>query len=52
MKSADPHPNSRKEEPRMNSMIKELASINFFIIWLIIFGGILFLRVVKNRLED
>lgn len=36
----------------MNVMIKELASINFFIIWLIIFGGILFLRIIRNRLED
>ena len=36
----------------MNIMAKELASINFFIIWLIILGGFLFLKVLKNRLED
>ena len=36
----------------MNIMTRELASINFFIIWLVIFGGILFIRVVKNRLEN
>jgi hypothetical protein len=36
----------------MNLMTRELASINLFIIWVIIFGGILFLKIVKNRLED
>lgn len=35
----------------MNLMTKELATINFFIIWVIIFGGLLFLRIVKTRLE-
>jgi len=36
----------------MNIMMKELASINLFIIFVIVFGGVLFLKVVKNRLED
>lgn len=36
----------------MNIMIKELASINFFIIWLIIIGAFAFLKIVKNHLED
>ena len=36
----------------MNLMTKELATINLFIIWIIIFGGIVFLKIVKNRLED
>jgi len=36
----------------MNLMTRELATINLFIIWIIIFGGIVFLKVVKNRLED
>jgi len=42
---------AQRKEPKMNLMTKELAAINFFIIWVIIFGGILFLRIVKNRLE-
>jgi hypothetical protein len=36
----------------MNLLIKELASINFIIIWLIIIGASAFLRIVKNHLED
>jgi len=36
----------------MNLMAKELATINLFIIVLIIFGGFLLLRVLKNRLGD
>jgi hypothetical protein len=36
----------------MNLMIGELASINFFIIWLVIIGAFAFLKVVKNHLED
>jgi hypothetical protein len=36
----------------MNHMARELATVNLFIIWIIIFGGILFLKVIKNRLED
>ena len=36
----------------MNLMIRELASINFFIIWLVIVGAFAFLKIVKNRLED
>jgi hypothetical protein len=34
----------------MNVWVKELASINFFVIWLIIVGAFAFLRLVKNRL--
>jgi hypothetical protein len=45
------HSTAQRKEPKMNLMTKELASINFFIIWVIIFGGLLFLRIVKNRLE-
>ena len=44
--------NSKKKERTMNFMMKELASINLFIIFVIVFGGVLFLKVVKNRLED
>ena len=36
----------------MNPMIKELASINFFVIWLVIVGAFAFLKIVKNHLED
>jgi hypothetical protein len=36
----------------MSLMIKEIAFSNLFIIWLIIFGGFAFLKIVKRRLED
>jgi len=36
----------------MNLMIRELASINFFIIWLIVIGAVAFLKIVKNHLGD
>jgi len=36
----------------MNLLIKELASVNFFIIWLVIIGGFAFLKIVKSRLKD
>jgi hypothetical protein len=42
----------KRGAPEMNLMTRELATANLFIIWIIIFGGILFLKVVKNRLED
>ena len=35
----------------MNPVIRELASINLFIILMVLFGAITFLRVVKNLLE-
>jgi len=35
----------------MNPIIKELASINLFIILMVVFGAFAFLRVVKNILE-
>jgi hypothetical protein len=36
----------------MSLMIKEFAFSNLFIIWLIIFGGFTFLRIVKKKLEE
>jgi len=36
----------------MNLMIKEFAFYNLFIIWLIIFGGFAFLKVLKRKLEN
>ena len=36
----------------MSLMVKELAFSNLFIIWLIIFGGFAFLKIVTKRLED
>ena len=36
----------------MNMMIKELASVNLFLIWLIILGGFVVLKIVKKRFED
>ena len=35
----------------MNIWMRELATVNFFVIWLIIIGAFAVLRVVKNRLE-
>jgi len=35
----------------MNPVIRELASINLFIILMVLFGAFTFLRVVKNLLE-
>jgi len=35
----------------MNYMVKELASVNLFIIWVIIIGGLAFLKVVKRHFE-
>ena len=45
---------SRTEEGglKMSVMMKELASVNLFIIWLVIIGGFAFLRIVRRRLED
>jgi len=37
---------------KMSMMIKELALSNLFIIWLIIFGGFAFLKILKRQLED
>jgi hypothetical protein len=36
----------------MAAIINEFALSNLFIIWLIIFGGFAFLRIVKKQLED
>jgi len=36
----------------MSVMIKELALTNLFIIWVIIFGGFAFLKILKRQLED
>ncbi len=36
----------------MNLMIKELASVNLFVIWLIILGGFVVLKIVKRQFED
>ena len=35
----------------MNLWMRELATINLFVIWVIIIGAFAVLRVVKNRLE-
>jgi hypothetical protein len=35
----------------MNPIIKELASVNLFIILMVVFGAFTFLKVVKNLLE-
>jgi hypothetical protein len=36
----------------MNMMIKEFATVNLFIIWVIIFGGFAFLKILKRKLEE
>ena len=33
-------------------MIKEIACVNLFLIWLIIIGGFVAIRIVKKRFED
>jgi len=35
----------------MNLWMRELATINLFVIWLVIMGAFAVLRIVKNRLE-
>jgi len=35
----------------MNIMIGEFATVNMFIIWVIIFGGFAFLKILKRKLE-
>jgi hypothetical protein len=49
--SAQPDLEDTKREVMMNPIIKELASINLFIILMVVFGAFAFLRVVKNILE-
>ena len=36
----------------MSLMIREFAFYNLFIIWLIIFGGFAFLKILKRKLEN
>jgi hypothetical protein len=35
----------------MNPVMRELASINLFVILMVVFGAFTFLKVVKNLLE-
>jgi hypothetical protein len=35
----------------MNFFINELATVNLFIIFVIIFAGFVFLKIMKRRLE-
>jgi hypothetical protein len=36
----------------MNPMIGEFATVNLFIILVIIFGGFAFLKILKRKLEE
>jgi len=36
----------------MNFWVRELATINFFVIWLIIVGAFAVLKIVKTRLGE
>jgi hypothetical protein len=36
----------------MSPIVKELATMNFVVIGLIVIFGVAFLRVVKRRMED
>ena len=36
----------------MDTMIKEVASINLVVIWLVILGGVAFVKIVKKRLDE
>jgi hypothetical protein len=35
----------------MNMMVRELAQVNFFVIWLVVVTGFAFIKMVKNRLQ-
>ena len=41
---------NRKENKRMNVAVRELATINLFLIWVVVIGGFAFLKIVKNHL--
>ncbi len=36
----------------MSPVVKELATMNLIIIWLIVLVGFVFLKVVKKRMEE
>lgn len=36
----------------MDILLKELATLNLFIIWLIVFGGVAFLKIIKKNLLE
>jgi len=36
----------------MNAMIKELATVNLFVIWIVILGGFAVVQFVKRKLEE
>ncbi len=36
----------------MDILMKELATFNLFIIWLVIFGGFAFLKIIKRNLFE
>ena len=33
----------------MDNLLKELATLNLFIIWIIVFGGFAFLKIIKKN---
>ena len=36
----------------MNIALREVASFNFLVIFFVVVGGFVFLKIVKKRLED
>jgi len=36
----------------MNIALKEVASFNLLVIFFVVIGGFIFLKIVKKRLED
>ena len=41
-----------EKEVLMNLMVNQLASVNLFVIWLVVLGAFVFLKVIKNHLEE
>ena len=39
-------------ERGMNPVIREFATMNLIVIWLVVFVGFVFLKAVKKRMED
>lgn len=39
-------------EEDLNPVIKEFATMNLVVIWLVVLVGFVFVKVVKKRLED
>ena len=43
---------SSRREYGMNPVVKEFATMNLVVIWLVVMVGFVFLKVVKRRLDE